>query len=228
MMKKITILMLTIFVLIISIASAVYATDLYYKNMDLENYPLFFVNNERLDFNFVLGEFAQSSDAIVTAQIANSLIDNLDEIMRKTDLKSENFELEISGSDNLEDQLRELYIDVLNKKKDKAAKTILDTALDSKSILNKNLIIVGGPCVNSAAAYFYGYPEDCAEGFAPGRAKIELFRNGRGIAMIVAGFSAEDTQTAGNILSHYEDYSSNFAGELLRVSSAWLTELKIR
>lgn len=223
-MKKTTIFTINIITLLIIISSAI-AADVYYKDLDLENYPKFLISNGRFDFKFVMGEFAQSSDALATAEIANSLISKLNEIASNTDQDS--FEIDINKKTDIKSELENLYMDVLTKKKNSAAQTILDTSLNYSNIKDKNLIIVGGPCVNSVAAYFYGYPEDCAEGFSPGRARLELFRNGKGIAMVVAGFSADDTQTAARILSHYEDYSSNFAGDRLRISSAWITELKI-
>lgn len=222
-MNKTNIITITILTLIL-LVSSVYAADLYYENLDLENYPNFLVSNSRFDFKFVMGEFAQSSDALATAEIAQSLVKKLDKIASATNKDS--FEIDITSDSNIKEELTNLYMDVLNKDKDSAAQTILDTSLNFSTIKNKNLIVVGGPCVNSVAAYFYGYPEDCAEGFAPGRGKIQLFRNGKGIAMVVAGFTAEDTQTAARILSNYEDYLSNFVGESLKTSSAWITELK--
>jgi hypothetical protein len=217
-----TIIYISIFLLVFNV---VFSADIYQERLDLADYPYFLVHNDRFNFNFVIGEFAQSADALATAEIAKSLVQNFEEISNKT--KQENFELDVLKDSDIKKELTELYIDVLSKKKNNAAMTYLDTSFNSSNIKDKNLILVGGPCVNSATAYFYDYPEDCAEGFVDGRAKIELIRNGKGVVMIVAGYSAEDTQTAAHILSNYKDYSSNFAGDKLRVSSAWTTELRI-
>jgi len=225
MMDKIIKMMITV-MLILLIPAIVFSADVLKIDMDLENYPHMFINNERLDVNFVVGEFAQSEDVLATVDIAGSLQKNLKEILKEDDNTSNDlFEIDITG--NPQDELTDLYMDVFNKKKTYAANTILDTSLDVDSLADKNLIVVGGPCVNWVAAHFYGNPENCAEGFLQGRGQIQLFRNGKGIVMVVAGYSADDTRTAANILSHYQDYYSNFIGTNLRVSSAWISEIKV-
>jgi len=202
----------------------VIGADVVQEDMDLDNYPDMFISNGRLDVNFVVGEFAMSDDVLATVDVASSLQENLKEIIKDTE-DNDLFEVDITG--NPQNELTDLYMDVFNKKKSSAANTILDTSLDDETLKDKNLIVIGGPCVNWVAAHFYGNPENCAEDFYPGRGYIDLFRNGKGIVMIVAGYSADDTRTAANILSHYQDYYSNFAGTRLRVSSAWITEVKV-
>ena len=64
-------------------------------------------------------------------------------------------------------------------------------------------------------------------GFSPGKAYLNLFRNGKGTVLMIAGYSADDTQKAAKILAKYEDYEANMAGERLRISSAWIDEVKI-
>ena len=78
------------------------------------------------------------------------------------------------------------------------------TRLDSEvsSVSAQNLIVVGGPCVNSVAATLLGNPADCAEGFSPGKARIKMFDNGANLAMLVAGYSGEDTRLAGKVVAH--------------------------
>lgn len=225
MMDKI-IKMAVIVIFMLFIPALVIAADVLKEDMDLENYPGMFINNERLDVNFVVGEFAQSEDVLATVEIAGSLQENLKEILKEDNSTNNDlFEIDITG--NPQDELTELYMDVFNKRTTYAANTILDTSLDIDSLVDKNLIIVGGPCVNWVAAHFYDNPENCAEGFLQGRGQIQLFRNGKGIVMVVAGYSADDTRTAANILSHYNDYYSNFVGTNLRVSSAWISEIKV-
>ncbi|MFH1649142.1 MAG: hypothetical protein ABIA93_01185 [Candidatus Woesearchaeota archaeon] len=59
-----------------------------------------------------------------------------------------------------------------------------------------NFLIVGGPCANKIASDILGNPADCTSGFEDGKALIQLFdRNGFN-ALLVAGFSAYDTQRA--------------------------------
>jgi hypothetical protein len=84
--------------------------------------------------------------------------------------------------------------------------TVVDaTKLDSEiaSVDAQNLIVVGGPCVNSVSAELLGSPSDCTEGFTPGRARVKLFEHANGnMAMLVAGFSGQDTRLAGRVLAH--------------------------
>jgi hypothetical protein len=73
--------------------------------------------------------------------------------------------------------------------------------------MSKNMIIVGGPCANTIAAEVMGNPEDCVEGFEPGKAMIKYFdRNGRA-ALLVAGYNAQDTVGASYVLADYDSYS---------------------
>ncbi|HIH11664.1 TPA: hypothetical protein HA241_05715 [Candidatus Woesearchaeota archaeon] len=84
--------------------------------------------------------------------------------------------------------------------------TIVDaTKLDSEvaSVSAQNLVVVGGPCVNSVAAELLGSPADCAQGFTPGKARVKLFEQANGnVAMLVAGYSGADTRLAGKVLAH--------------------------
>ena len=88
------------------------------------------------------------------------------------------------------------------------AVTVVDaTKLDSEvaDVKAQNLIVVGGPCVNSVAAELLGNPTNCAEGFAPGKARIKLVENAGKVAMLVAGYSGADTRLAGKVLAHKAD-----------------------
>ncbi len=84
--------------------------------------------------------------------------------------------------------------------------TVVDaTKLDSEvaSVTSQNLIAVGGPCVNTVAAELMGNPADCTEGFTPGSAMVKLWEHANGnVAMLVAGFSGEDTRLAGKVLAN--------------------------
>ncbi|MBI2564631.1 hypothetical protein HYV79_01425 [Candidatus Woesearchaeota archaeon] len=75
--------------------------------------------------------------------------------------------------------------------------------LDSevKNVQDWNAVVVGGPCANSAAAALLGNPEDCTEGFAPGKAKLKLLEHPNGnVALLVAGYSGQDTRAASRAL----------------------------
>lgn len=86
----------------------------------------------------------------------------------------------------------------------------LDIArLDSEvnTLSDQNVIVVGGPCANSAAAKLMGYPKNCLEGFELGKAMIKLYEFDNGnIAMLVAGTVALDTRRATYVLSNYKDF----------------------
>ena len=82
---------------------------------------------------------------------------------------------------------------------------ILDTEV--RSLDSKNSIIIGGPCINSAAARVMGFPENCMEGFEMGKGVIKLyeFDNGK-LALLAAGTTALDTRRVTTVLSNYKDY----------------------
>jgi len=75
----------------------------------------------------------------------------------------------------------------------------------------QNVIVVGGPCVNTVAAELMGSPADCAAGFEEGKAKIKLFED-ENVALLVAGYSADDTRRACTVLKNYADYADTLVG----------------
>ena len=64
---------------------------------------------------------------------------------------------------------------------------VLDTDAGS---LTKNMIVVGGPCVNTVAASLMGNPASCAEGFEEGKAMIKSYDRSGKSALLVAGYGA--------------------------------------
>ncbi|MEK6900653.1 MAG: hypothetical protein AABX05_06005, partial [Nanoarchaeota archaeon] len=86
------------------------------------------------------------------------------------------------------------------------AVTFVDaTNLDSEvaDVKAQNLVVVGGPCVNTVAAELLGSPADCTEGFTPGKARVKLFEHANGnLAMLVAGYSGADTRLAGKVVAN--------------------------
>ncbi len=75
----------------------------------------------------------------------------------------------------------------------------------------QNVIVVGGPCVNTVAAELMGNPEDCAAGFEEGKAKIKLFED-ENVALLVAGMTGDDTRRACTVLKNYADYAGDLVG----------------
>lgn len=99
---------------------------------------------------------------------------------------------------------------------------VLDT--DAEALFGTTkLIAVGGPCVNTIAARLMGNPADCTQGFTPGKAIIKLFTAQN--ALLVAGYSAQDTLGASYVLGDYEDY--NLAGTEVEVVVADLNSITV-
>ena len=197
------------------------------ERASLEGYPEMFFSNDFFQATFVVGEFAKSSDVIATAEIATSIQEDLEEYVKKHG--HEPFEIETHG--NTYEELKELYMAVFEKKTQGRANvvnTVLDTSLNRTSIRDKNLIVVGGPCVNWVAAHVMNYPEDCTQDFLPGTGYIRVYPNGRGTIVIIAGFSDEDTRTAAQIAANHHDYRPNFVGNSFRVSSAVISQISVR
>ena len=97
--------------------------------------------------------------------------------------------------------------------------TVVDaTKLDSEvsDVTAQNLIVVGGPCANTAAAALLGTSADnCAEGFNPGTARVVFKEHANGnVAMVVAGYSGEDTRLAGRVIAHRAGELSGMEAEV--------------
>ncbi len=78
---------------------------------------------------------------------------------------------------------------------------------DAPALGDENLIIIGGPCANTVAADFMDNPTECVEGFEEGKAMIKAEEYGSTVALLVAGYTAQDTQGASRVLASYADYA---------------------
>ena len=111
---------------------------------------------------------------------------------------------------------------------DLKAVTFVDaTKLDSEvaDVKAQNLVVVGGPCVNTAAAELMGNPADCAEGFTPGKARVKLFEHANGnVAMLVAGYSGADTRLAGKVVANR---ASELSGKEMVVEGTTYADAKL-
>ena len=93
---------------------------------------------------------------------------------------------------------------------------------------NTNTIAVGGPCVNSVAADLMGNPTDCTEGFTEGRAMVRLFeQSGDNVAMLVAGYNADDTRRASTVVNRYNSYGDRFSGMEVEVSGTTMSDITV-
>ncbi len=96
-------------------------------------------------------------------------------------------------------------------------------ASEVSDVKAQNAILVGGPCANGVAAEALGNPSDCTAGFEEGKGLIQLvqFANGK-VALVVAGYSADDTRNAAKVLANYKDYAlSGMKVEVSKVGSQY-------
>jgi hypothetical protein len=108
------------------------------------------------------------------------------------------------------------------------AVSIVDaTKLDSEiaDYTAQNLIVVGGPCVNTVASKLLGDPATCTEGFTPGKSMVKLFTQANGnVAMLVAGYSGDDTRLAGRVVANR---ASDLTGTEVEIEGTTATDAKI-
>jgi len=88
-------------------------------------------------------------------------------------------------------------------------KAILDSELGNMAA--DNVIVVGGPCANTVAATILGIPStmpECYEQFPvkEGEGIIRMIENGENVAMLVAGYTAQDTRNAAKIVAQFSNY----------------------
>lgn len=83
----------------------------------------------------------------------------------------------------------------------------------------QSMVVVGGPCANSVAAALLGVtnPNACAEGFELGKGMVKLFDSADGmnagkVAMLVAGYSGDDTRRTANVLANYAEHADKLTG----------------
>ncbi len=98
---------------------------------------------------------------------------------------------------------------------------------DIDDIYAQNLVVVGGPCVNSVAAKLMDYPENCLEGFEVGKGKIKLYEYDNGkVALFLAGMTAFDTKMATSAITYYQDI--NLSGTEMEVLETIISNILIR
>ena len=90
-------------------------------------------------------------------------------------------------------------------------------ASEVKNIRNQNIILVGGPCANTATASLLGNPKECTMGFEPGVGRIEFYETSGNVAMIVAGYTKEDTRNAAQVVANYAHFRDDLKGRAAEV-----------
>jgi len=119
----------------------------------------------------------------------------------------------------------EVETSVVNKIEVGAA--VLDKEVTN--IQAQNAIIIGGPCVNDAAADALGLARGscgAASGIPANKGILKLvsFDNGN-VALVVAGWEAKDTRRACRVLADYATYA--LAGTEMEVSGTSMTDIKV-
>jgi len=104
---------------------------------------------------------------------------------------------------------------------------VLDTSLASYT--TQNIIVVGGPAINRATAALMGktYPSYGAEsGIQENAGLIKLVEQADGtVAVIVAGWEADDTQRAGIVLANSADYA--LSGDEVVITGTSMTDISV-
>jgi len=104
---------------------------------------------------------------------------------------------------------------------------VLDTSLASYT--TQNIIVVGGPAINRATAALMGktYPSYGAEsGIQENAGLIKLVEQTDGtVAVIVAGWEADDTQRAGIVLANSADYA--LSGDEVVITGTSMTDISV-
>jgi hypothetical protein len=95
-----------------------------------------------------------------------------------------------------------------------------------------NVITVGGPCINSVTAEIMGltYPACGADsGLGEGEGLVKLYESGDKVAIVVAGWEAEDTTRATRVLADYKTYqeAGQLVGSEVKVTGTSATEFTV-
>lgn len=159
---------------------------------DLSYYPDYFIFNRSVDAILVIGDNSLDEGAALNI---------------------------ISGL-----KLSEFYSDEISTDDAKvmsfASKNPLKRSKDLKSLYEKNIIIVGGPCANPFAARIMNRPSkwpECAEGFKQDFAIVKLYNNYDKYQLLVAGYEAKDTLSASKMFINFTKY--DFVGKKMEINT---------
>ncbi len=109
--------------------------------------------------------------------------------------------------------------------------SVLDTEISNYK--NKNLIVVGGPAANRAAAALLGleFPAYGEASTIPENAAIiKLIENGEHVSVLVAGWEADDTRRACRVLADYQKYQAEgkLTGKEVRITGTSLSDISVQ
>ena len=93
-----------------------------------------------------------------------------------------------------------------------------DEDISDNDLFNRNVVIVGGMCANTAAERIYsdatGVSADCTAQDTPGVGHIQIIRNPHNtdkFVLLVHGYYSEDTTMATRVLANWQNYQEAFA-----------------
>ena len=67
------------------------------------------------------------------------------------------------------------------------------------------------------------------EGFEAGKAMVKLYQNDGNVAMLVAGYNAEDTRRATRVVANYDSsaFADSFTGDEIVITGTSLTDIQV-
>jgi hypothetical protein len=92
---------------------------------------------------------------------------------------------------------------------------VLDSEVDDVKKLNA--IVIGNPCINSAAAELEGNPSFCYEGLEGGKAYAKLFFNNGKWQLLITGVSSEDRMKMAEFLT--ENHLGNIKSKTFSINT---------
>ena len=64
-------------------------------------------------------------------------------------------------------------------------------------------------------------------GIEPGTAVIKLFENDGNVAMLVAGYNADDTRRAAKVVAEFDNYAGDLTGTEVVVTGTSLSDIEV-
>ena len=102
---------------------------------------------------------------------------------------------------------------------------VLDSEVSAPS--SHNLILVGGPAVNTLTAQFLAMTaDDFRTAYKAGEAVLKVVENGGNVALVVAGYNADDTRRATKVLQNYGSFT--LTGTEAKVTGSGLETANIK
>ncbi|MAG20178.1 hypothetical protein CL618_01975 [archaeon] len=91
-----------------------------------------------------------------------------------------------------------------------------------------NVIAIGGPAVNAVAEKFLGLSADQYRAqYSPGEAVLKVVQNGNNVALVAAGYNADDTRRAALVLANHASFSLGTTEQIVRGSSLNLADITV-